>query len=97
MENRENQDKNQAETSDLSKSQSAQQPNFDRKDETSENREPEFDQSSTDTLAEQRQKSETDTGESLDQRGEDKSSFVGSGKEDSSDEFIDRDKQSDGE
>lgn len=108
MENRENQDKNQGETGDLSKSQSAQQPNFDRKDETGENREAEFGQSqqsesgqagseeSGDTMAQQRQDSETDTGESLDQRGEDQSGFVGSGKQDSSDELIDRDQSPQG-
>jgi len=107
MENRENQN------SDISKSQAAQQPNFDqskKQPELGEKKQPEFDQSgqtpasdqpgldkSSDTLAEQRQDSETDSAESLDQRGQAQPGFVGSGEDESSDELIEEDKQSDGE
>ena len=104
MEDRENQnqEQNQGQTSDISKSQSAQQPNFDRKDETGEaaqqpeSGQPGFDQSG-DTLAQQKQKTETDSAESLETRGEEESGFVGTGEQDGSDELIDREKQSDGE
>jgi hypothetical protein len=108
MENRDNQ--NQDQGSDISKSQSAQQPNSDRTDQTGEKGQAGFDQSkqspeggqagfdqSGDTLAQQKQESETDSAESLDQRSEGDSGFVGTGGQDSSDELIDREKQSDGE
>lgn len=101
MENREDQN------SDISKSQAAQQPNFDQskqQPETSEDKQAELDKAeqaeldkSSDTLTEQKQPAETDTGESLDQRGQAEPGFVGTGEDESSDEFIDRDKQSDGE
>ena len=106
MENRENQN------SDISKSQAAQQPNFDqgKQPEAGEKKQTEFDQAnqtadrdkaefdkSSDTMAEQRQQSETDSGESLDQRGKGQPGFVGSGEDESSDELVQDDKQSDGE
>ena len=107
MENRENQN------SDISKSQAAQQPNFDQAKQQPESGEgkqaelgqptqaPETDQAefdkSSDTLTEQKQPGQTDAGESLDQRGQAQPGFVGSGEDESSDELIEEDKQSDGE
>ena len=88
---------------DISKSQSAQQPNFDQKNppESGEKKLGEFADTDkqSDTLSQQKDEAKTDRAVSLDQRSQAQPGFVGTSDSDSSDEFIEdeREKLSDGE